>query len=107
MTLNNVAFALLNLFVLDLILLLVLMAIVAALAGTKRAAYAVLKRNFVGYFGNPTGYVFLCIFVFLTSVSAFWPYEFFNQNLATLDQLNYWFPLIMLKKSGKARTNCC
>tara|TARA_R110002073_G_scaffold60209_3_gene151182 strand:- start:16116 stop:19034 length:2919 start_codon:yes stop_codon:yes gene_type:complete len=96
MTLNNVAFALLNLFVLDLILLLVLMAIVAALAGTKRAAYAVLKRNFVGYFGNPTGYVFLCIFVFLTSVSAFWPYEFFNQNLATLDQLNYWFPLIML-----------
>ncbi len=33
---------------------------------------------------------------FLTSVAAFWPYEFFNQNLATLDQLNYWFPLIML-----------
>jgi ABC-2 type transport system permease protein len=32
----------------------------------------------------------------LTSVAAFWPYEFFNQNLATLDQLNYWFPLIML-----------
>ncbi|TWU26162.1 ABC-type uncharacterized transport system [Novipirellula galeiformis] len=96
MTLNNVAFALLNLFVLDVILLLVLLAIVGVLAGTKRVAYAVLKRNFVGYFGNPTGYVFLCIFVFLTSVAAFWPYEFFNQNLATLDQLNYWFPLIML-----------
>ena len=40
--------------------------------------------------------VFLCIFVFLTSLAAFWPHEFFNQNLATLDQLNYWFPLIML-----------
>ena len=40
--------------------------------------------------------MFLCIFVFLTSVAAFWPYEFFNQNLATLDQLNYWYPLIML-----------
>ncbi|MEM9646039.1 MAG: Gldg family protein, partial [Planctomycetota bacterium] len=40
--------------------------------------------------------VFLCIFVFLTSVAAFWPYEFFNSNLATLDQLNYWYPLIML-----------
>ncbi|TWU40401.1 Gldg family protein [Novipirellula artificiosorum] len=96
MTLNNVTSSLLSLFILDLILLLVLLAVVALLAGTKKVAYAVLKRNFVGYFGNPTGYVFLCIFVFLTSVAAFWPYEFFNQNLATLDQLNYWFPLIML-----------
>ncbi|TWU40304.1 ABC-type uncharacterized transport system [Novipirellula aureliae] len=96
MTLNNVTSAILSLVVRDLILLLVLLAVVTLLAGTKKVAYAVLKRNFVGYFGNPTGYVFLCIFVFLTSVAAFWPYEFFNQNLATLDQLNYWFPLIML-----------
>ena len=78
------------------IFLCLLLAIVALLAGTKRAAFAVMKRNFVGYFSNPTGYVFLCIFVFLTSLAAFWPYEFFNQNLATLDQLNYWYPLIML-----------
>ena len=55
-----------------------------------------MKRNFLAYFSNPTGYVFLCIFVFLTSLAAFWPYEFFNQNLATLDQLNSWYPLIML-----------
>ncbi|MGB7329604.1 MAG: Gldg family protein, partial [Rubripirellula sp.] len=96
MALNNVTTALLSLLVYDLIFLLILVAIVAILAGTKRAAFAVMKRNFVGYFSNPTGYVFLCIFVFLTSVAAFWPYEFFNQNLATLDQLNYWFPLIML-----------
>ncbi len=96
MTLNNVATALVTLLLYDIIFLLVLMAIVALLSNTKRAAYAVMKRNFVGYFSNPTGYVFLCIFVFLTSLAAFWPYEFFNQNLATLDQLNYWFPLIML-----------
>ena len=96
MALNNVTTSLISLFILDLIFLLLLLAVAALLAGTKRAAYAVMKRNFVGYFGNPTGYVFLCIFVFLTSVAAFWPYEFFNQNLATLDQLNYWFPLIML-----------
>ena len=96
MPLNNVATALLSLFVYDIIFLLILVAIVALLSGTKRAAFAVMKRNFVGYFSNPTGYVFLCIFVFLTSLAAFWPYEFFNQNLATLDQLNYWFPLIML-----------
>ena len=96
MALNNVTLALLDLLAYDLIFLLLLLAIVMVLSGTKRAAFAVMKRNFIGYFSNPTGYVFLCIFVFLTSVAAFWPYEFFNQNLATLDQLNYWFPLIML-----------
>ncbi len=96
MTLNNVALSLVTLMAYDIVFLLILIAIVALLSGTKRAAFAVMKRNFVGYFSNPTGYVFLCIFVFLTSVAAFWPYEFFNQNLATLDQLNKWFPLIML-----------
>ena len=96
MALSKVSSALFVLFIYDFVLLLILVAIVAILSGTKRAAFAVMKRNFVGYFSNPTGYVFLCIFVFLTSLAAFWPYEFFNQNLATLDQLNYWFPLIML-----------
>jgi ABC-2 type transport system permease protein len=95
-TLTDVCLALLSLVIYDIILLLFLVAVVTLLSGTKRAAFAVMKRNFVGYFSNPTGYVFLCIFVFLTSLAAFWPYEFFNQNLATLDQLNYWFPLIML-----------
>lgn len=96
MALTKVSFALFVLFAYDFALLILLMAIVTTLSRTKRAAYAVMKRNFKGYFSNPTGYVFLCIFVFLTSLAAFWPYEFFNQNLATLDQLNYWFPLIML-----------
>ncbi|MEM8667935.1 MAG: Gldg family protein [Planctomycetota bacterium] len=96
MALTNVTTALLSLLIYDLLFLFFLLVIVAVLAGTKRAAYAVMKRNFLAYFSNPTGYVFLCIFVFLTSLAAFWPYEFFNQNLATLDQLNYWFPLIML-----------
>jgi ABC-2 type transport system permease protein len=96
MNLTAISTALLTLLVYNLVFLLVVLALVAILAKTKQAAYAVMKRNFVGYFSNPTGYVFLCIFVFLTSVAAFWPYEFFNQNLATLDQLNYWFPLIML-----------
>lgn len=62
----------------------------------KRAAYAVLKRNFVGYFSNPTGYVFLCIFVLLTTSVAFLLPQFFASNLANLDQLNYWLPAIML-----------
>ena len=57
---------------------------------------AVFKRNFIGYFSNPTGYVFICVFVLLSSIAAFLPDEFFNANLANLDQLNIWFPLITL-----------
>ena len=62
----------------------------------RQAAFAVFKRNFVGYFSNPTGYVFLCLFVLLTSLAAFWPHEFFASNLANLDQLNLYLPYIML-----------
>ena len=62
----------------------------------RQAAFAVMKRNFVGYFSNPTGYVFLCIFVLLTSFAAFWPHEFFTTNLANFDQLNKFLPYIML-----------
>ena len=80
----------------DLLFLAVLAAIIAPLCVKKRATAAVLKRNFVGYFSNPTGYVFLCVFVLLTSFVAFWPHEFFNANLGNLDQLNRYLPFIML-----------
>lgn len=93
---RDIVFELLFLLSLDLIFVAVFLAILVPLAATKRAAYAVLKRNFVGYFSNPTGYVFLCLFVLLTSLAAFWPHEFFAANLANLDQLNKFLPYIML-----------
>ena len=80
----------------DLLVLLVFVAIGFLLAQTMPATYAILRRNFTGYFNNPTGYVFLIVFVLLTSAAAFCTDEFFNANLANLDQLNYWIPAILL-----------
>jgi ABC-2 type transport system permease protein len=70
--------------------------LVRGLMTWKRAAYAVLRRNFVSYFSNPTGYAFICVFVLSGSFAAFWPNEFFNSNLANLDQLNNYLPWVML-----------
>ncbi len=80
----------------DVFFLAILLGLVYLLASTRRAGYAVLKRNFLGYFANPTGYVFLCLFVLLTSMAAFWPHAFFSDNLGSLAQLNKWFVYIML-----------
>lgn len=57
---------------------------------------AIFRRDFVSYFSNPTGYVFICVFVMLTSLATFWPPEFFSNNLANLDQLSRWIPFILL-----------
>ncbi len=80
----------------DLVFLAILVLIMLPLGIYRQAAFAVMKRNFAGYFSNPTGYVFLCLFVLLTSFAAFWPHEFFTTNLANFDQLNKFLPYIML-----------
>ncbi len=82
--------------VIDLMFLVALVLLMLPLGIWRQAAFAVMKRNFIGYFSNPTGYVFLCLFVLLTSFAAFWPHEFFTTNLANFDQLNKYLPYIML-----------
>ncbi len=80
----------------DMLFVAVLVLVMLPLGMYRSAAFAVMKRNFVGYFSNPTGYVFLCLFVLLTAFAAFWPHEFFTANLANFDQLNKFLPYIML-----------
>ena len=55
----------------DLLFLAALVILVVPLGMFRQTAFAVLKRNFTGYFSNPTGYVFLCLFVCFTSGFAF------------------------------------
>ncbi|WP_425616278.1 Gldg family protein [Anatilimnocola sp. NA78] len=93
---GEILLQLIKLLVIDVIFVAALCALLIPLAMFKKASFALVKRNVIGYFSNPTGYVFLCVFVLLTSVCAVWPDQFFTSNLANLDQLSSYMPWVLL-----------
>ena len=56
---------------------------------------SVFKRNFLSYFSSVLGYLFIGVFVVGGALLAFSP-RFFAANEPSLDQLNEWFPTLLL-----------
>jgi len=57
---------------------------------------AVARKDLRGYLANPTGYVFLTLFIGTTAAAGFLQEGFFSRNLADLALLNKLMPAILM-----------
>ena len=60
---SGITTSLIFLLIVDTTFVLAIAGLMLLLARGRHAGIAVLKRNFVGYFSNPTGYLFILLFV--------------------------------------------
>src|ERR1051326_7940653 len=63
---------------------------------TPHAIKAIFRRDLRGWFGNPTGYVFILLLVVLAAAALVLPPTSFARNLANFDTLNAVFPGLAL-----------
>ena len=57
---------------------------------------ALFRKELRSFLGNPTGYVFLTLFIVASASAAFLTDSFFSRNLADLATLNRWMPAILM-----------
>lgn len=57
---------------------------------------ALFRKELRSFLGNPTGYVFLTLFIVASAAAAFLTDSFFSRNLADLATLNKWMPAILM-----------
>ncbi|MSR40037.1 MAG: hypothetical protein EXS02_14505 [Planctomycetes bacterium] len=62
----------------------------------KNVVTAIAGRDLRSWFSNPTGYIFIGLFVLLACVALMWSPAFFANNLANMETLNSFFPLLMI-----------
>ena len=60
----------------------------------KNIVLAVARRDLRSWFGNPANYVFITLFAGISAIALMVPAAFFTSNLANLDTLNAFFPMI-------------
>ena len=61
-----------------------------------RVIWAIARRDFLRFFFNPTGYLFIALFVAASAFIAFCLPIFFTRNLANLDTLSGLMPILLL-----------
>jgi ABC-2 type transport system permease protein len=62
----------------------------------KNIVSAVARRDLRSWFGNPTNYLFILLFVAVSAAALMWPTAFFVNNLANLDTWTAMFPLLAM-----------